>query len=373
MLESYPIELKNRYSNIPSKILIRKCYEDLYEEATAEMLNKELRRPAFLFTGISGIGKSIFMIYFLCRYSVDDRFGDKRFALEFDGGDSYHVYTPANVAGKYHVSRALPNEYPIQDLLVFSDILVASEAQVRSKWLLIFSYLDPLRYKETMKIRPHYTYIMPTWSAEELLLVYPNRGEWYSFFEKRGGVVREILWCNTSQVEERLECDIERRGPRVAENFLSRGFGVVDTEFTLVHVNPPRSQDGSYSYAYGGRVYTFASDYVFRKLEPYLRGSLLRQAAPIFNAGGDLASDTYGAQTAAKLFEQMCFWHVPLAGSTIACESLGDNQLPLQPSWLHHRNVLVIIGRRNTTFSRTYCISHLRLPLYLVMHFVSRM
>ena len=46
-----------------------------------------------LFTGVPGIGKSLFLVYFIYRYLHDDRFSDKRFALKFDSG-VYEYFKP---------------------------------------------------------------------------------------------------------------------------------------------------------------------------------------------------------------------------------------------------------------------------------------
>ena len=92
--ENIPLEFLNRYgSDISNQIYIRKCYEDLYEEVTAIMLDLEKIRPKFLFTGVPGIGKSFFMIYFLWRYSEDDRFKDKSFAFEVGHGDYFYFHS----------------------------------------------------------------------------------------------------------------------------------------------------------------------------------------------------------------------------------------------------------------------------------------
>eukprot|EP01035_Chromulina_nebulosa_P040696 gene40696-55029_t len=91
VLDEIPIEFRNRYGELPASIYVRRCYLELYDMVTEIMLGEDCRQPAFLFTGIPGIGKSMFLIYFLCQYSRDDRFEDKRFAFEVCSGQ-YHYY-----------------------------------------------------------------------------------------------------------------------------------------------------------------------------------------------------------------------------------------------------------------------------------------
>ena len=125
---------------VPKKTLIRQSSEHVYEQITTAMQDTENDRPAFHVTGVPGIGKSIFMVYFLCRYSKDQRFADKRFALEFD-----RYYEPTSAAGEYDVSQVCSHQFPYDDVIVFSDIAAVSEPYVRAKWLLIFSSPSPLR------------------------------------------------------------------------------------------------------------------------------------------------------------------------------------------------------------------------------------
>ena len=112
VLDNIPQCFQHHYGVIPSKIFIRKCYEDLYQEVTVEILKPILKRSVFLFQGIPGIGNSIFMIYFILTYSIDNRFLDKRFALEFNRG-SYYYFIPTKVNGEYYMSVVTTERFPI--------------------------------------------------------------------------------------------------------------------------------------------------------------------------------------------------------------------------------------------------------------------
>ena len=156
------------------------------------MLKLENKFPGFIFTGVPGIGKSIFLIYFLSRYIFDKRFPDKRFACEFKSGH-YHYFRPVG-NGKYYCSFDVPvKDFPLRDILVMSDIVAQEEPGYRSKWSLVFSSPDPRRFKQFKKCHNTYTYTMPTWSEQELEAVESDKSQWYDRFVKCGGVPRLVL------------------------------------------------------------------------------------------------------------------------------------------------------------------------------------
>ena len=97
--------------------------------------------------------------------------------------------------------------------------------------------------------------------------------------------------------------------------------------YALTHINPLRSDDGSIMYT--EPVFTFASDYVFRRLASMFQKGLVLEATAWFSAGGEIAAQKYGAATAGWVFERICLWCVPLAGREICCEPLGANLPPL--------------------------------------------
>lgn len=108
---SIPNAISIRYGDIPDRIYIRKCYEELYDLATNIMLRHEIdnKYSAILFTGVPGIGKSLFMIYFLWRHQNDKRFSDKRFAFEAKSG-VYDYYEPTTNEDEY-VTRKIKKRY----------------------------------------------------------------------------------------------------------------------------------------------------------------------------------------------------------------------------------------------------------------------
>ena len=67
------------------------------------MVDASLDYCATLFTGVPGIGKSLFMVYFISRFLVDERFTDKSFALEFTAG-KYVYFRPTGEDGEFWCS-----------------------------------------------------------------------------------------------------------------------------------------------------------------------------------------------------------------------------------------------------------------------------
>ena len=240
VLDEIPIEFRNRYGELPASIYVRRCYLELYDMVTETMLFGNCQQPAFIFTGIPGIGKSMFLIYFLCRYSKDDRFEDKRFAFEVCSGQ-YDYYVPSDSdAGQYTCYSALESRLcPCSKILVVADTIKSEPPRNRAKWTLIFSSPDPLRYKEIMKGRNSCRLTLPTWSEEELCLVDRNVGSWYDRFVMCGGVPSIVLWNGElSDPMDYFFRVFEDNGAIVAGCFFKNSFGNID--FDKEHINPPR-------------------------------------------------------------------------------------------------------------------------------------
>ena len=355
IMKRFPFQLKNRFGVAFPRIFVRGCYEELYELVTAEMLSPSRKtidglelKPSFLFTGVPGIGKSVFMIYFLCRYSTDDRFSDKRFATEFGKG-KYCYYHPATEAGEYYFSKEFDEDI-LRDIVLVVDVDEPCRPEFRAKYTLIFSSPNPARYEKFIKNSGGITYTLPTLTENELCMISPNKDIWYDRFEKLGGVARQVFWDNSLDVV--LNRLIDQKGRGLIKRFLKYGFGWsdVDINYTLIHINPPRDADGRFLYSDSDLVFTFASDYVFRKLCDYHSKGLLADAAALFNSEGDIACRKLGGASAGNLFAKFCLWLAPVAGRTITCESLETREVPvvaaipncqiLHRSWKEEHNLV---------------------------------
>lgn len=324
-IEKLPPAFYERYRKIPQRIYIRHCYRRLYEIVSAVMLHYHDQLPATLFTGVPGIGKSLFLVYFIFLFLHDPRFPDKRFVLELGliSGE-YHYFVPTAEAGVFECSITSHGGCPLLELPIFSDVKDVAEPRCGGKWLFIFSSPNPLRYKQTMNNSPRFQYTLPTWSYFELLWIEADDKKWIDRFILFGGVPRSIFWDGIEEDPvKKLKRALEAKGGIIADYFFKNGFGNVDPEnsYMLLHMNPPWSPSADDWLYNEFEVHSFASDEIFKIIAEKHRSRLLAEPIYLFNAG--VASEVYGGGSAGNLFEKICLWLKPIAGQTIAVQTLS--------------------------------------------------
>ena len=325
LVEKLPLIFGGMYGAIPEKIFIRQCYLDLYERAADLMFSGEMERGVTLFHGTPGIGKSLFLIYFLFRYLHDDRFPDKRFALESDSGQYayYEAVDPAEAEdfSCFHLDDAKI----LHNVLVLCDIRTLTGPALRTKYVFIFSPPDPLRYKETMKYEPHFRFTMPTWSKEELEAVNPNTESWAERFETFGGVPR-LVFSSDPRMRDLEGIPLTEQNLLIAEKFLKGELSSTDSlqNSLLVHVNPPKLANGNIKYD-GLEEHSLASSYIHNTLR-YSRITfyMIDEAKGVFNSGRGLQK--YGAHSARRLFERMCVYLEPITELSFTATSLSTGE-----------------------------------------------
>jgi hypothetical protein len=343
-----PERFYTRYAPIPKEIFIRNCYRELYQTTTARMLDPTYDGMACLFTGVPGIGKSLFLIYFIMEYFKDSRFTGSRVAFEPERGE-YHIFKSRG-GGSFEREISIGPVYaPLRDLLLLSDVTEKVEPAARARWTLIFSSPDPARFKERMKGGVSTTFTMPTWDAEEFEALPDKPPSWRHLFSLFGGVPRHVLAKHgLNEMDAVLEEAIERKGSIVAENFFRDGLSGrdCDVSYLLLHINPPRSEvTGAHDYA-GRRIYTFASCTIFKRIASLHRTRMLAAVTGLFNASANAAVASFGASSAGHFFEKVCLWLSPLDGKTISVKLLeggGATTVParikipheeiLKPEW----------------------------------------
>jgi hypothetical protein len=289
------------------------------------MVDPSLDFGATLFTGVPGIGKSLFLVYFIYRFLADDRFTDKSFALEFTRG-TYVCFLPTGADRQFWCSSQDGTSMHSKQFLLLCDITEAVEPVSRAKWTFIFSSPAPNRYKEILKNSPSQEFTLPTWSELELRFLNDDIAVWYDDFVLFGGVPRYIFPNPVVGRDPHILMNkaLTEKGGVLAESFFKFGFGMVDwlQSYMLVHVNPPVSANGEFDYR-GQAVYTFASDAIFQWLAKKHSTQMLAGAVGMFNVGA--ASESYGAVSAGKLFEKVCLWLKPLDGMHLTATSLSDS------------------------------------------------
>ncbi len=306
IVKSLPEVFKQRYGPIPEIVYVRNCYRTLYNIATDSMVDPSLDFGATLFTGVPGIGKSLFLVYFIYRFLADDRFTDKSFALEFTRG-TYVCFLPTGADRQFWCSSQDGTSIHSKQFLLLCDITEAVEPVSRAKWTFIFSSPAPNRYKEILKNSPSQEFTLPTWSELELRFLNDDIAVWYDDFVLFGGVPRYIFPNPVVGRDPHILMNkaLTEKGGVLVESFFKFGFGMVDwlQSYMLVHINPPVSANGEFDYR-GQAVYTFASDAIFQWLAKKHSTQMLAGAVGMFNVGA--ASESYGAVSAGKLFEKVC-------------------------------------------------------------------
>ena len=122
------------------------------------------------------------------------------------------------------------------------------------------------------------------------------------------------------------------KGFILAENFFKRGFPNLDDEmnYYIIHINPPRDQNDNTKYDYESKQeFSFASDYVLKRIMVNRDTMLSAELLKWFEPGGDTAAKHFGAVSAGLLFEKICLWLAPVAEKTIVPITLNDEQVPL--------------------------------------------
>ena len=319
--------LTARYGGTMSEILVRQCYEDLYKlvlERFVDFDKREIADGRALFTGVPGIGKSMFMLYMVKRLLSDERFPDDTVVMQLDTR-SYHVFKrkASGAITVRKVLRSVMDEDWLADRVLLVDQRYKIEVPACGRLTMIFSSPNPDRYKETMKGGNSHKYYVPVWTKDELrLLPWYNNEDADKGYQVHGGLPRYIKEYMNKMAVSKMELDalFEGKGANIAEKFFKHGFGGTDEEVShrIFHLHPMEVTDpktNTTNTDYTLYTYSFASDYIWTRFqENYLVG-LHAECADVFNAG--LSQGTWGGASAGNLFEKLVLWTCPLAGQRL--------------------------------------------------------
>ena len=312
-----------------NKIFVRTCYKEIYayivgeiqinnnkkdeianqhnhnlnNNSKVEVENPGNRSNVFAVIGTSGIGKSVFFLYYLSQY------------MKTSTCKSFYFQDCAGKA--YFYEHVADNEFEVTEVMGVRESDTKFPLLVDMKTeefpidfygpIIIFSSFRPGRYKEITK--SGYTLVMPTWNYEEIkafFLFTELTGEalsrLWNRYGKFGGTLRNIL--SDKDAGEIITKAINSKGADICKNYFgTASFGQEDNiSDVLIHRNPPKKVDSD-AYDYEGErlIYSFASTYIFKQLWKYQNNMMRISAKQKYDAGTE-----YGSED-GKEFELLCF------------------------------------------------------------------
>ena len=313
----------SRYEDLPEENFVRECYKELYELVSTTTMNPEYDAPSgAVFTGTPGIGKSIFLIYFLWLFLSDPRFPDKRFAVEFKQ-DIYFVFEPVNgTSNTFNMYRVTDDDFPFHEFLLLCDHDDTTSPYRKGKWTFVFSSPNEIRFKEFAKRSNTKTFYMPTWNHDELFYWKPNENEWKESFEKVGGVPR-LLRLPPQTLDKKINAKMSYKGLAVSKVIMTSQGGTIDSEINhlLCHANPKRDPNTG-KWNYESYTTTPASSYMYTILVEKFLNDNNQETISMMKSGAGAAKRYYGAIEAGKLFQRLLVRDPPLANMKIEAIAL---------------------------------------------------
>lgn len=310
-----PNPIRERYfpfshSTESLRLYVRESYQHIYEIIKESMMAPK-EGLKILVTGVPGIGKSMLLLYIIFRFMNDESFSNQPFAFHF-ALDRCVVFRPQG-EGIYSMEEITGGKKTdLNTMLVLIDLMEVSNPQFTGRYSIIFSSPNPARYKEFMKGLNSMSLLLPTWSEEELCMISDEKEEWYEGFVTFGGVPRLVFGRLTESLKS-VEDSIISVGSDMVKKFMETGHGGLDADisYKLVHINPP-VKDRVFDYR-GRRVFSFASDVIFKKLAKLYQNSILEAARGIFNEGV-ISREMCRESSAGVYFEKIVLWLQPLSG-----------------------------------------------------------
>jgi hypothetical protein len=330
-----PESLHVRFAfDIPERLYIPDCYKDLYREVSNTMATS--KKYMGVFTGVPGIGKSMFLIYFLHEYFRDGRFANKRVAVELaQGVYDYFLLSPNGTQLEYYSFEVANNrQSPIEfkDLLILTDLLEVKIPMMPGRYHFVFSSPNPDRYEEFKKLyKLARTYYLPPWEWEELIRVVNVTGDLIQNYALCGGVPR-LVFKNADDCAREMKAAIDSKGREIATGYVrGRSLSLRDSQIShkIVHLHPVFDENtGKYNYLEpyrclaSGAVTSMLLDIILEADSALLERMYKHQ-------GAALAIAQLGAVDAGLMFESLIKGPCHFYGKSIQLVSLRPNHTAL--------------------------------------------
>jgi hypothetical protein len=298
-----------------TRIMVRESYEKIYELILA---NLRINFKDHLVTGVPGIGKSNFCLYFLWRYIKENPGSPILYESESD-----HIYSfsPSN---SFMTNRMGCTNLQYPYLVDFREECEPSPNI--GSFTVVFSSPDPKRYKQMMKDSGRASrYVMPVWTLEELVQLNQIHHipieEITQRFDLIGGVPRQIFSGKLKDIQTEVTNSLSMKGGEIAEHFFEQGFGMRDEtiSYSLIHLHPDQ-EDG---YCTRSNSYEFASPDIWKRLYDLHHRVILMQSQNYFNGG----TGAYGGSFAGYHFENICLHALPFAQTVQRIVSVNDSTI----------------------------------------------
>ena len=206
ILQNHFIEFTNDLLLLSGDTDIRSIYvRESYETVTAlisdAMVKKKIRK--FVVTGTPGIGKSIYLHYFLwllfTRQTNINNNVDRKIYLQTDNLGIYSFRGDSTVSIDARVAKATV----LRDLncILLVDMVEENEPVVCAGTTIIFSFPNRKRYNQLLKGISR-QYVLNCWTLEEVKAVWSHSYQhipWEDverIYNKMGGVIRYVLEQN---------------------------------------------------------------------------------------------------------------------------------------------------------------------------------
>jgi hypothetical protein len=322
------------FEGIPTKLYIRDCYRDLYREVTNTMATSNTYMGVF--TGIPGIGKSMFLIYFLYEYFRDGRFANKRVAVELkQGAYNYFLSSPNGTQLEYYFFKVESDMHPpikFEDLLILTDLLEVKLPMMPARHHFVFSSPNPDRYEEFKKLyKLPITYYLPPWEWEELIHVVNVTSDLIQNYALCGGVPR-LVFKAADCCDQEMQDAIDSQGEEIADSYIGeRRLRLRDSQIShkIVHLRPVFDENtGKFNYKKpyrclaSGAVTSMILDIILKADDGLLARMYNRQ-------GAALAIAELGAVDAGLMFESLIKGPCHFCGKNIQLVSLRPNHTAL--------------------------------------------
>ena len=265
----------------PREVYVRQCWKDMYD-VMGSNLSRGCRR--FVVTGVPGIGKSQFLLYFMWRLAQKN----EPFLLE-ETKRVVICYAPGQMTRYDGYPENIPSDLPY-----LCDMAEKKLPYLGKRWVpsftAVFSSPNPDRFQELLKRDDSVELVMPPWDADEIFAAHSLLERYQgisldvvkSQFAVYGGVPRHVLEKASQGLGPMTEA-LSKKGASTARRHFRGEETSVDSDVShmLTRIDP--ADDTTFI----GREYCVASTYVMGRLCDVHQSIMLDELRNVVNMKQD--------------------------------------------------------------------------------------